>query len=280
MSRLISAAQLADLMAARNPVRLLDVRWSLAETNGRSAYLSGHIPGAVWVDLENELSRPGEPDEGRHPLPSQEDLQASARRWGLRGDEAVVAYDAGTGLGAARAWWLLSRAGVDVRVLDGGLAAWRRAGGRLESGEVVIAPGTVELESEDAGVLTMDQAAALPSIGVLIDARASERYRGEVEPIDPIAGHIPGAISVPSTTLLDEEGRVKDHAALRTLFAEVGIIGDQPVGVYCGSGLTAAQVVLVLSELRIDASLFPGSWSAWSNSPGRAVERSPSQEAG
>lgn len=271
MQHFIDVAELADLLAAAPPPKLLDVRWSLAEPDGRTAYFGGHLPGAVWVDLEHELSRDGRPDEGRHPLPATADLQAAARRWALDDGDLVVVYDDANGLAAARAWWLLRRAGVDVRVLDGGLAAWRAAGLPLETGDVVPAPGSATLTEATGDTLTIDEAAAFPASGVLIDSRAAERFRGEVEPLDPIAGHIPGAVNVPMADLLQDDGRVRDAAALRAVFTSAGGEPGVPVAAYCGSGVTAAHTALVLAELGIDASIYPGSWSAWSNTPGRPV---------
>ncbi|HET8926385.1 MAG TPA: sulfurtransferase [Microbacterium sp.] len=272
MQHFIDVAEVRDALGAVTaPTKLLDVRWSLTEPDGRPAYLAGHLPGAVWVDLEHELSRAGRPDEGRHPLPELADLQASARRWGLDDGDLVVVYDDANGLAAARAWWLLRRAGVDVRVLDGGLTAWRAAGLPLESGEVVSAPGAVTLAEATGDTLTIDEAAAFPASGVLIDSRAAERFRGEVEPLDPIAGHIPGAVNVPMVAVVEDDGRVRDAAALRAAFAEAGVQPGVPVATYCGSGVTAAHTALVLAELGIDATLFPGSWSAWSNTPGMPI---------
>lgn len=274
MSALVSVAELSALDPAA--VRILDVRWSLSEPDGHAAYTEGHLPGAVWVDLEHELSAHGLPHEGRHPLRDLKTLQAAARRWGLDDGATVVAYDDANGLPAARAWWLLHRAGVDIRVLDGGLSAWIAAGLPVERGEVEPTPGTITLTAPAGGELTIDEAAAFPAHGVLIDARAPERYRGEVEPLDPVAGHIPGAVNVPMTALVDADGTVKTPAALRAVFAGVGVTEDVPVAVYCGSGVTAAHTALVLGEIGIRADVFAGSWSAWSNTPGRPVATGPS----
>ena len=178
MSVLVTAA---DLLADGGRMVLLDVRWVLGDDQGREKYLAGHLPGAVFVDLESELADPPSPEAGRHPLPSLQRLQSAARRWGIRNGDTVVAYDATGGLAAARAWWLLRWGGLpEVRLLDGGVDAWVRAGGRLESGDVVPEPGDVTLPGGGMPVLSIDEAAALPSSGaVLLDARAGERYRGE-----------------------------------------------------------------------------------------------------
>jgi thiosulfate/3-mercaptopyruvate sulfurtransferase len=263
----------ADLLAAdRDRTVLLDVRWALGDRHGREHYLAGHLPGAVFVDLEIELADPPSAAEGRHPLPSLQRLQSAARRWGVSDGDAVVAYDATGGLAAARAWWLLRWGGLtDVRLLDGGLDAWRRAGGPIETGDVVPEPGDVTLTGEAMPVLTIDEAAAMPSFGVLLDARAGERYRGEVEPVDPRAGHVPGALSAPTTENLAPDGTFLPVVELRERFAALGARPGRTVGVYCGSGVTAAHEVAALAAAGIDAALWPGSWSQWSAVPDRPL---------
>jgi len=239
------------------------------------AYAEGHIPGAVFVDMENDLASHGTPQDGRHPLPSRAALQDAARRWGLRRGDTVVIYDDSRGLAASRAWWLLREYGVAARVLDGGLEAWRRTGHPLETGELSPAPGDIVLDDPRGGELSIDEAADFPARGVLIDARAAERYRGESEPLDPVAGHIPGAVNLPMATLLDSEGTLREETGLRDAFAALGIERGTPVAAYCGSGITAAHTALVLAELDIDAQVYPGSWSQWSNTPGRPVATGP-----
>jgi thiosulfate/3-mercaptopyruvate sulfurtransferase len=256
-----------DLLHRRARVVLLDVRWALGydAARSRAEYLRGHLPGAVLVDLDAELADPPSAVAGRHPLPSLQRLQSAARRWGIRDGDPVVAYDDGGGLAAARAWWLLRWGGLtDVRLLDGGLAAWRRAGGPLETGDVVPPPGDVTLTPGGMPVLTIDEAAALPAAGVLLDARAGERYRGETEPIDPRAGHVPGAVSAPTTGNLAEDGTFLPAAVLSERFAGLGATPGRPVGAYCGSGVTAAHEVAALAVAGVDAALWPGSWSQWS----------------
>jgi thiosulfate/3-mercaptopyruvate sulfurtransferase len=267
VSVLVSATELRSGGAAV----LLDVRWALGDDRGRERYLEAHLPGAVYVDLETELADPASAAEGRHPLPSVQRLQAAARRWGVNDGAAVVVYDASGGLAAARAWWLLRWGGLtDVRILDGGLDAWRRAGGPVEAGDVVPEPGHVTLLGGGMPVLTIDEAAALPhSGGILLDARAGERYRGEVEPIDPRAGHVPGAVSAPTTENLAANGTFKPRAELAARFAALGVAPGDRVGAYCGSGVTAAHEVAALAVAGIDAALWPGSWSQWSADPGR-----------
>ncbi|SDH21151.1 rhodanese-like domain-containing protein [Pseudonocardia oroxyli] len=273
---LVDAAALAAELDGPNPPVLLDVRWALGDPHGRAHHAEGHLPGAVYVDLDTELAGHGEPTDGRHPLPEVADLQAAARRWGVRADRPVVAYDASGGLAAARAWWLLRWAGhPDVRLLDGGLAAWTAAQGPLETGEVVPEPGDVVLDGGHLPVLDADEAAELARTGLLLDARAGERYRGEVEPVDPRAGHIPGARSAPTGDNLDPDGRFR-----RDLRARFAAFGEGEIGVYCGSGVTAAHQVAALASVGVSAALFPGSWSAWSNDPARPVATGPEPGSG
>jgi thiosulfate/3-mercaptopyruvate sulfurtransferase len=269
---------LAELRAEPEGLVLLDVRWALGDDRGREKYLEGHLPGAVYVDLDTELSGPASPAEGRHPLPSVQALQAAARRWGISAGSRVLVYDAGPGTAAARAWWLLRWAGVtDVRLLDGGLDAWVAAGGRLETGEVRPEPGDVVLRPGALPTLDADDAAALAASGdgVLLDARAAERYRGEVEPVDPRAGHVPGAVSAPTAANLGADGRFLPADALRARFAGLGATGARPIGVYCGSGVTAAHEVAALASIGVDAALYPGSWSQWSSDPTRPAATGP-----
>lgn len=271
MTNFLTADELQTLLTEGAPVRVLDVRWRLDRPDGRAEYLAGHIPGAVYVSLSDELATHGEPTEGRHPLPSTEALQSAARRWGVRTGDIVVAYDDAKGLAASRAWWLLRQGGVDVRVLDGGIRAWQAAGHGVATDDVVPDTGNVELQEIGADALSIDEAAQFPASGVLLDVRAPERYRGDSEPLDPVAGHIPGARNLPTGLHLDADGRLRDHDAIRKTFAEAGVTAGTPVAAYCGSGITAAHSVLILDEIGIDARVFPGSWSQWSNTPGRPV---------
>lgn len=270
MAQLITPAALDDLLGSGS-VRVLDVRYRLDRPDGSAEHLEGHVPGAVYVDMETELSRHGRPDEGRHPLPPADELQAAARRWGVREGDTVVAYDDDRALGASRAWWLLTRSGVaDVRILDGGLRAWIAAGLPLETGPVVPETGDVSLAPIAEPVLSIDAAAALAASGALIDVRAAERYRGEVEPIDPIAGHIPGAVNLPTGAYMEGE-RFRDAATLRALFAAVGVADGVAAAAYCGSGVTASQAVFAAELAGLELGIYPGSWSQWSNTPGRPV---------
>ena len=269
MPVLISPADLAEALASATPPVVLDVRWQLTASgappyDGRAAYRTGHVPGAVFVDLDQELAAHGAPSEGRHPLPSVEDLQASARRWGVRDDSTVVAYDGFGNLAAARAWWLLRWAGVrDVRLLDGALPGWTDAGGELATGEASPEPGDVTLAPGALPTLDVDTVNSFA--GVLLDARATERYRGETEPVDPKAGHIPGATSAPTADNLDADGRFLPAADLRARFERLGVSDRGSTAAYCGSGVTAAHEVAALAIAGFEAALYPGSWSQWSN---------------
>jgi len=266
---LVPVGDLAAALADDEPPVLLDVRWALGRTDAHERYLAGHLPGAVYVDLETELAAPPSPTGGRHPLPDVADLEAAARRWGVREGAAVVAYDDLGDLSAARAWWLLRWAGVaSVRLLDGGLAAWTAAGLSLEAGEVLPEPGDLVVRPGALATVTADEAAAWAGgTGTLLDARAAERYAGLVEPVDPRAGHIPGAVSAPTAANLGADGRFLPDEELRARFGALA----GPVAVYCGSGVTAAHQVAALAAIGVDAALFPGSWSAWSSDPARPV---------
>lgn len=269
----ISAAEVARRIDAGEPLTVLDVRWQLAEPDGRAAYERGHLPGAVYVSLEDELSDHTVEGRGRHPLPSGTALQAAARRWGVRTGVPVVVYDDWNRAGSARAWWVLTAAGIDdVRILDGGLAAWTSAGGALQTGPIEPEPGDVTVAHDDlyAGARRTVAADALLEPGKLVlDARAPERFRGEVEPVDPVAGHIPGAVNVPSTRLLTDDGTLLSDADLARVFEDA----DDDVAVYCGSGVTAAVTIAGLAAAGVDAALFPGSWSEWTSDPSRPVAR-------
>lgn len=272
MSDFVSAVELNDLLTGDVPVRVIDVRWRLDRPDaGHDDYLSGHIPGAVFAALDTELATHGEAAEGRHPLPSTATLQDAARRWGVRSGDTVVAYDDFKGIAAARAWWLLRQAGVDVRVLDGGIRAWRAEGFDIATDDVSPEPGDVVLDPIGDDALSIDEAAAFPASGVLIDARAADRYRGDSEPFDPVGGHIPGARNLPEPVHFDADGKILDRETILATFAEVGVTPGTPVAAYCGSGVTAAHTALVLHEVGIEAKVFPGSWSQWSNTPGRPV---------
>ncbi|WP_405487992.1 sulfurtransferase [Streptomyces sp. NBC_00096] len=272
-SPILSAADLKEELAGPRPPVLLDVRWQLGGPNLRAEYEAAHLPDAVYVDLDAELAGPAG-SGGRHPLPDPEEFGAVMRRAGVSADMPVVVYDGGQGWAAARAWWLLRWTGhARVRVLDGGLAAWTAAGGALSAEVTPLSEGDFKPNPGAIGLLDADAAASLARTGVLLDARAGERYRGEVEPIDPVGGHIPGAVSAPTTQNVGPGGLLLDGAALRARFEGLGVPGDgtAPVGVYCGSGVSGAHEVLALAAAGIPAALYAGSWSEWSADGSRPV---------
>lgn len=273
----VTVGELRERLASGAPVTVLDVRWSLAEPDGEQRYLSAHLPGAVYVSLDDELTDHGIAGRGRHPLPSGTDLRAAARRWGVRNGVPTVVYDDWNRAGSARAWWVLTAAGIeDVRILDGGLAAWSAAGEPLQSGPVATETGDVDVIHDDlyhGALRTLTAEETQSAVDVLLDARAPERFRGDVEPVDPVAGHIPGAVSLPSTQLLSADGTLLPEAALRALLADRGAAGGADIGTYCGSGVTAALAVAGLAAAGVDAALYPGSWSEWASNPDRPVAR-------
>ncbi len=276
MNPLMDVAGLQARLADHGRTVLLDVRWALGDPHGYRHYLQEHLPGAVFVDLQTELAAPAVPERGRHPLPAAEDLQASARRWGINDGDVVVAYDDSGNMAAARVWWMLRNAGLaEVYLLDGGLAAWRAAGLPVEAGSVVPEAGDVQLTDGKMPAINAAAAAAWPDAGLLLDARAGERYRGEFEPIDPRAGHIPGAMSAPTSENVDGSGRFLAPDALRRRFESLGVSDGVQVAVYCGSGVTAAHEVAALEIAGFPAALYPGSFSEWSNNPALPVDTGP-----
>ncbi|MFB0626811.1 sulfurtransferase [Streptomyces sp. AB3(2024)] len=275
MTAILSASELMSEMAGSRPPVLLDIRWQLGGPDQRPAYEAGHLPGAVYVDLDHELAGPPG-SGGRHPLPDPEAFGAVMRRAGVRSDVPVVVYDGGQGWAAARAWWLLGWTGhPDVRVLDGGLAAWAAAAGAVTADTPTPGEGDFKPNPGARGLLDADAAASLARSGVLLDARAGERYRGEVEPIDPVGGHIPGAVSAPTTENVGPDGLFLPAEALRARFAGLGATGGTEVGVYCGSGVSGAHEVLALRVAGIESGLYAGSWSHWSSDPARPVATGP-----
>jgi thiosulfate/3-mercaptopyruvate sulfurtransferase len=290
VSVLVSPLDLAaDLErgSADRPV-VLDVRWRLGGPPGRADHAAGHVPGAVFVDLDTELAAPPGTG-GRHPLPEPSRLEEVLRRAGISEGSRVVAYDHADGSVAARAWWLLRWAGLSadhVAVLDGGWAAWREEGLPVSTEEPAPEPGDVVVRPGGMPVLDADGAAALARSGVLLDARAGERYRGEAEPVDPRAGHIPGARSAPSAGNAGHDGRWQEPEDLAERFRELGVepgSGPEAVGAYCGSGVTASSLVLALEHAGLTApekpaALYAGSWSDWSTDQDRPAATGP--EAG
>jgi thiosulfate/3-mercaptopyruvate sulfurtransferase len=267
--------------AHRGEVVLADCRWYLDERRGRDAYDAGHVPGAVFVDLETALTREADPAAaGRHPLAEPEDFAAAMGGLGIGDDDTVIAYDDAGGVIAARLVWMLRATGHEAALLDGGLAAWR---GELETDATVRPPATFTARPWPAERLaTIDDVASAsaashtgatePAVAhpALIDARPADRFAGGADPIDPRPGHIPGARSVPCRENLDPSGRLLPGDELRARFA-VGAAAD--VISYCGSGVTACHNLLAMEQAGLGAGrLFPGSWSQWSRDPARAAE--------
>lgn len=264
-SPLISVDELAAELAA---FTILDVRYQLGGPPGPSEFAAGHVPGAVYVDLDRELSAPRGPGDGRHPLPAGDAFAAAMRAKGVTNGKPVVVYDAWAGRAAGRAWWLLRYFGhPNVRVLDGGWAAWR-ATRPQETEAVTPAPG--DFTATPGGMPVADVENLPP---VRIDARAPERFRGDVEPVDPVAGHIPGATNVPTNANLDERGLFRSAEELRAIYAAAGAAPGADIAVYCGSGVTATHDLIALEIAGIRAKLYPGSWSHWITDPNRPVEK-------
>jgi thiosulfate/3-mercaptopyruvate sulfurtransferase len=251
---------------------VVDTRLALTGATGNERYDAGHIPGASYLDLDADLAAPQGPG-GRHPLPDPGRLVAAVRRAGVSRRSRVVAYDDGPGTAAARVWWLLRDYGHDdVLVLDGGLAAWTAGGRPLSTEAKNPEPGDWDGSPGHLPVVEADGVPGLARDGVLIDVRAAERFRGELEPIDPVAGHVPGAVNAPLTGNTDEVGRFLPADDLRGRFESLGVRDGVPVAAYCGSGVTATQTLLALRLAGFDeAALYPGSWSGWITDPSRPV---------
>jgi thiosulfate/3-mercaptopyruvate sulfurtransferase len=278
---LVTAGWLRERLG-ESGLRVVDCRYRLGEPGaGEELWREGHIPGAAFMDLDRDLAaEPGE--RGRHPLPEPEDFEAAARRAGIGPDTLVIAYDEAAEGGAARLWWLLRHFGHDrVSVLDGGLRGWREEGGPLETGAERPAagaaprggPAAFSARPRGGGTRELDELAAPPRAErVLLDARAAERYRGEVEPIDPVAGHIPGAANLPFAELAPG-GRFLAPDELRARFEAAGAAPGRELVAYCGSGVSACVLLLAAEVAGLGRGrLYPGSWSEWSGR-GLPVER-------
>lgn len=283
---LVGRAELADLLASPAPPVVLDVRWRLGGPPGIDSYLAGHLPGACFIDLDTELSSEPGP-RGRHPLPEVAVFEAAMRRAGLNAGHLAVAYDDGDSTIAARLWWMLRYYGHrQVAVLDGGYLGWATAGMPLTKATSRPTPGNFAAETTGGMPLLSSTAAGhLARSGFLLDSRAAERYRGEVEPIDRVGGHIPAAISAPTRENVGADGQFLGSAELARRFAALGLPssaeratddnGAPVIGAYCGSGVTAAHQVLALELAGLPAALYVGSWSEWSSDPARPVATGP-----
>jgi len=260
---LVTAAWLRERLGDPG-LRVVDCRYRLGEPGaGELLWREGHVPGAAFLDLDRDLAgRPGK--RGRHPLPDADQFEAAARRAGIGPDTLVVAYDEAAEGGAARLWWLLRLFGHKaVTVLDGGLRGWREAGGELRSGDEQTAPGDFEAAPPTVKPATARELASAGAPPVLLDARVPERFRGEVEPIDPVAGRIPGALNMPFGELAPE-GRFLPPDQLRARFEAAGVHTGNEAVAYCGSGVTASVLVLAAEVAGIgETRLYPGSWSEW-----------------
>ena len=272
---LVSPEQLAAAIAAGATPAIIDCSFDLADTGaGARAFEQGHLPGAIHAHLDRDLAGAKTGRNGRHPLPTRADWAATLGRLGVTPARAVVLVDAQGGMYAARAWWMLLWAGHRAAsVLDGGIAAWKAAGGALETGPAAPVAARSPYPLCDSLVATVDADALQKSLGrvTLLDARAGERYRGETEPLDKRAGHIPGARSRFFKDNLDAQGRFRPAAELRAAFAAYGAAPAQVVH-QCGSGVTACHNLLAMEVAGLAGSaLYPGSWSEWSSDPARPV---------
>lgn len=267
----VSARWLADHL---DEVVVVDCRWAADGSQGHREYLQGHVPGAVFLDLDRDLAAPASAEHGRHPLPEPDDFAAALARAGIHADATVVAYDTAGGAIAARLVWMLRVLGQPAAVLDGGLGAWA---GPMETGEVERAPTTVAPRPwpRDAVVDADEVAAAVEAGSLVVDARTAERYRGETEPLDPRPGHVPGAINLPFVDNL-VEGRLRPDTELHDRFVQAGVAPDRETIVYCGSGVTACHDVLAMELAGLGRPrLFVGSWSAWSSDSRRPAATGP-----
>lgn len=258
----------AETLLATPPGRVvvLDVRAGTDGRSDRDAYLRGHLPGAVFVDLDADLSGPRTPLSGDRPLPDAGQLTDAVREWGISPASPVVVYDDSRSAPAGRAWWILRWAGLtNVRILDGGLAAWRSAGGALDTGDPRRPPrGTAIASPGHLPVVTTDQIPHLARGGLLLDARPADLHD---------AGHIPDAVGAPVFADLDDAGRLRTEHELRARYGALRLDGTTPAATYCGSAVAAAFQVFVLATLGVEASLYVGSYSAWTSDPQRAVAR-------
>lgn len=265
LAPIVSAEWLAARLAA---VKVADSRWYLDGRSGIAAYRSGHIPGAVFVDLERWLSGPASAEAGRHPLPAPAVFAEGMGRAGIADADTVIAYDDAGGVVAARLVWMLRVMGHAAALLDGGIGAWT---GPLEQVAAHPAPATFGPRPWPPDHLASSDAVAARA-GRVLDARPRARYRGEGDPVDPRSGHIPGAVSLPCREHLDASGRFLPVPELRRRFAQAGVTEGSPVIAYCGSGVSACHNLLALELAGLGPGrLFPGSWSQWSRDPARPV---------
>jgi thiosulfate/3-mercaptopyruvate sulfurtransferase len=276
----VSAEQVADLLGDSR-LLLFDCRYELARPDaGREAYLRGHLPGAVHADLHHDLAGPTTPNSGRHPLPDPQDFAALLRRWGVDDDSLLLAYDDASGMWASRFWWMASKwlGHRHVAVMDGGMRRWLQLGLPTTTDPAPLRPAGNFAARPDAGACVdadTTQAAALDPRRRVLDARAAERYRGEVEPFDPVAGHVPGAFNHPSSGVVAADGLFLPPTELASAFSQsLGSVSPADTITMCGSGVTACHLLLAMEHAGLSgARLYPGSWSEWSRDPARPVAR-------
>ncbi len=277
---LIEAEELAQRLG-ESTIRIFDCRFDLARPDdGRKRYEDEHLPGATYADLNRDLSAAPTPTSGRHPLPAPAAFESRLREWGVNRDSLVVAYDDGNAMYAARLWWMLRWLGHDhARVLDGGLRRWMQLGLPLDDAIPAYPPGNFVARLRPEAVVDASrvlEASRDPSYRVL-DVRAPERYRGDVEPIDAVAGHVPGARNHPFTLSLGTDGRFLPPSELRAALDErlEGAPAERTVAM-CGSGVTACHLLLAMERAGLSGGrLYAGSWSEWSRDPSRPVARGP-----
>jgi thiosulfate/3-mercaptopyruvate sulfurtransferase len=277
-SPLVDATTAASLLRD-GAARAIDCRFDLGDTGkGEREYAAGHLPGAIYAHLDRDLSDALQTGRGRHPLPRAADFTATLSRWGLTRDTLVIAYDDNNSAHAARLWWMLRLLGHEnVRVLDGGIRAWLALGLPVETTVAAVEPTAYDARYDEGAIATTPEVDAHREDDgwLLLDARAAPRFRGEVEPIDPVAGHVPGARNRPFADNLEADGRFKSPAALRDAFAPLlGEREPQRVLLMCGSGVTACHNLLALEHAGWSgARVYAGSWSEWINDPKRPVAR-------
>ena len=272
----VSSDWLADVVDDPTLV-ICDLRWYVDGRSGEAAYDAGHLPGAIWVDLDRDLAGPAEVGPGRHPLPSPEHFAAAMNRLAIGDSDVVVAYDDAGGSIAARLWWMLTAIGQPAAVLDGGISTWT---GELSLDAPSERPdSTFSVRPWPLG--TSVDAVAVDTLrrghdAIVLDARSADRFRGEPHPLDKRPGHIPGAVSAPWPGNLDAgTGRFLSALDLRERFTDLGVTTNRPAVCHCGSGVTACHNILAMELAGMPkARLYPGSWSDWAADPGRPVERS------
>jgi thiosulfate/3-mercaptopyruvate sulfurtransferase len=277
---LVSAEQAAEQIGDPR-LLIFDCRYELARPEaGSAAYLHGHLPGAIHVDLHHDLAGPTSPTSGRHPLPDPQVFAARLRRWGVDDDSLLLAYDDATGMWASRFWWMTAKwlGHRHVAVMDGGMRRWLQLGLLTTTDPTPTRPAGHFAARPDAGAFVdadTTQAAALDPQRRVLDARSSERYRGEVEPIDPVAGHVPGALNHPSSGVVSADGCFLPPAALASAFSQsLGPVAPADTITMCGSGVTACHLLLAMEHAGLPgARLYPGSWSEWSRDPSRPVAK-------